>query len=56
MSARLKGVTVANEKTLPGDSIHVAKMTHDAYLKLAQNTGGVLALDKKMAVAKRRRG
>lgn len=56
MSARTKGVVVANGKTLPGDSIRIAKMTHEAYLKLSQNTGGVLALDKKMAMAKRRRG
>jgi len=56
MSARSKGVTVTNDKTLPGDSLRIAKMTHEAYLKIAQNTGGVLALDKKMAVAKRRRG
>ena len=55
MSSRKKGIIIVKDEIFPGSSLYVAQRTYNSFLQLINNTGGVLALDRKMVVAKRRR-
>lgn len=55
ISARRKGIIEVDGDMYPGESLRIAKSAHEAFSQLVRNTGGSLVIDKKMAVAKRRR-
>ena len=54
VSARRKGVIEVSGEMLPGDSLQSARNSFEAFVQLVRNTGGVLVIDKKLEVAKRR--
>lgn len=54
LSARRMGVIEVDGKVLPGDSLRIARESHESFTRLLRNTGGSLVIDKEVAMAKRR--